>query len=124
MSGFDVEGDMTLAEDESDWTFVSGAIAIAQEIKVGAQIMKGSWYFDRNVGIDYLENIFVKSPDLRLVRLEFWNFLASVDGVMNVKAVDLRVDTASRTLFVTFEVETDFGTISDGFEFDFGLGLS
>jgi hypothetical protein len=112
MTCFAIPGDMALNADESDAVFVEGLTAVLNQIRAGAQVFKGTWHFDRNAGIDY-EQVFVKNPDLRVVRILFWDFLRNVPGVTDVESLDLRVDTLSRTLYVTFSVRTDFGTLQE-----------
>jgi ABC-type uncharacterized transport system YnjBCD permease subunit len=110
MTNFAIPGDMALNDDESDCVFIAGLAAVAQQLETGAQVIAGSWSYDRNAGID-IDNIFVKDPDLRLVRLAFFDYLVSVPDVVGVVSVNLRVDNATRTLYVTFEVATDFGPL-------------
>lgn len=113
MSCFNIPGDMALNEAESDCVFVDGLEAVRQQVIAGAQVIKESWSYDQNKGLDYIENVFVKNPDLRLVRLTFYEFFMSVPGVVAVTSANLRVDTATRTLYVYFEIETDFGPLTD-----------
>jgi hypothetical protein len=111
MTCFNIPGDMALNADESDAVFIEGLIAVAQQIETGAQVLSGTWTFDRNAGLN-VENIFVKDPDLRLVRLAFFDFLIGVPGVVAVTSADLRVDNSTRTLYVSFVVQTDFGPLA------------
>lgn len=113
MTGFAIPGDMALNADESDAVFVQGLTAVSNQIRAGAQVFKGTYHFDRNIGIDYLEEVFEKNPDLRVVRAVFWDFFQSIPGVVEVESVDLRVDKAARTLFVDFSVRTAFGTLAE-----------
>lgn len=112
MSCFPIAGDMALNADETDCVFIEGLTAVKQQIQTGAQVFRERWQFDRNAGVDY-EDVFVKDPDLRLVRLVFFDFLNSIPGVVDVTSLDLRVETQTRTLFVSFEVSTDFGNLQD-----------
>ena len=110
MSCFEIRGDMALNADETDCVFVEGLAAVEQQIEAGVQVFKETWHYDLNAGL-VIENIFVKDPDLRLVRLAFYDFLLAVPGVVTVASANLRVDSDTRTLFVDFEVQTDFGPL-------------
>jgi hypothetical protein len=112
MTCFAIPGDMVLNAEESDCEFVNGLIAVANQIQFGAQIVRGTWTFDKNAGLA-LDDIFEKNPDLRVIRTIFWDFFLTVTGVIEVESVDLRVDVPSRTLFVHFVVRTDFGPLED-----------
>jgi len=111
---------MALNADESDCSFVEGLEAVRQQVIVGAQVFKGRWQFDQNKGLDYLELVFEKNVDLRLVRLMFYEFFLSVPGVVAVTSANLRTDNVTRTLFVSYEIETDFGPLADVLELFFG----
>lgn len=111
MTCFSIPGDMALNAEESDCVFIEGLDAVAQQIETGAQVFAGTWHFDLGAGLD-IENIFVKDPDLRLIRLAFYDFLAGVPGVLAVTSANLRVSNETRTLFVDFEVRTDFGPLA------------
>ncbi len=117
---FTIPGDMALNDDASDCKFVEGLDAIRQQAIAGAQVFKGIWSFDANKGLDYLELLFEKNPDLRLVRLMFYQFFLSIPGVSAVTSANLRVDTVTRTLYVSFEIQTDFGPLQDTLALVFG----
>lgn len=120
MSCFNIPGDMALNADESDCVFVEGIEAVRQQIIAGAQVFKGRWQFDQNKGLE-IDDIFEKDRDLRLIRLMFYEFFLSVPGVVAATSADLRVDTATRTLYVSFVVETDFGPLADTLQLEFGV---
>ena len=109
MACFTIPGDLALNSDETDLVFTQGAAAISQQIKVGAQVFRGRWKYDRNVGLRALEAIFVKGPSLPVIRAEFWAFFASIPGVVEVLAVDLRLERSTRTLFVKYSLKCDSG---------------
>lgn len=120
MSCFNIAGDMALNAGETDCVFVEGLTAVLQQIKAGAQVFAGTWTYDAKKGLDYLERVFEKNPDLRLVRLMFYEFFLSIPGVIAVTSADLRVDNVTRTLYVYFEVETDFGPLTEKIALVFG----
>lgn len=105
---------MALNAAETDCVFVEGVTAVAQQIRTGLQVFANTWHFDRNAGIAYIDEVFVNNPDLRGIRTIFWDFFFTVPGVTEVQTLSLRVDSAERTLFVSFVVVTEYGsTISD-----------
>lgn len=104
---------MALNADETDCVFVDDATAVLQQIKTGAQIFAGTWHFDQTVGIDYLEDILVNNPDMRLVRTRFWAFFASIPGVTEVIQVNLNLDEVARILYVQFVVAVGATQVAD-----------
>lgn len=113
MACFNVPGDVGLNDDESDLVLVQGVQAIVQQIRVGLQVFRGRWKYDRNAGVPFIEAILVNNPDMRVVRAIFWTYLMSVDGVSSIEALDLRLDRAERILYVDFRLKTEAGEIAE-----------
>jgi hypothetical protein len=120
MSCFNIPGDMALSADETDCVFVEGLVSVLQQIRAGAQVFAGRWIYDAKKGLAYIEQVFEKNPDLRIVKLMFYEFFLSIPGVNAVTSTDLRVDNATRTLYVHFEVDTDFGPLAEKIALVFG----
>lgn len=111
MSCFTIPGDVALNATETDLVLVQDLAAIQQQIRVGCQVFKGRWKFDRNKGLAQVEQIFTKGPDLRVIRSIFWEFLISIAGVAEVQALDLRFNKADRILYVDFRVLCESGQV-------------
>jgi hypothetical protein len=109
--GFPIHGDLELTADGRDLVLLSGAAKVAQSIRVGAQIFKGSWRYDRSAGIPYFQEILVAGPQLELVRRRFHEFLTRTPGVAAVTSLTLRHDRASATIYVDFHVVVETGEI-------------
>ncbi len=100
--GFDIVGDLQLTEDGRDLEFVSGGAKIVQSIRTRAQIFKGSWRYDRNVGVPYFEDILVHGASAELVRRRFYELIIGTDGVTAVTKLTLRFDSPNATVYVDF----------------------
>lgn len=105
--GFAVPGDIALTPDGRDIQLVSGAAKVSQNIKVRAGIFKGSWRYDRRLGMPYFEDIFAFGASSELVRRRFYDLLAQTDGVLSVQTLTIRFDRSAETIFVEFVVLTD-----------------
>lgn len=113
MTCFNISGDAALNEAEDDLAVVVGVDSIVQQIRAGLQVFANRWHYDRRAGIDYLENVFVKNPDLRVIRTIFWSFFMSIEGVAEVLDIELIVDSATRTLIVRYKLLTELGETAD-----------
>lgn len=111
--GFPVPGDIELSADGRELLVVEGRAKIAQSIKTRAQIFKGSWRYDRALGVPYFEDILVAGRSVELVRRRFHELIAGTDGVTGVTGLALTFDSATETISVKFDCTTVFGTVSD-----------
>jgi hypothetical protein len=117
--GFDVVGDLALTSDGRDIQLVWGAKKVLQRIRTRAQIFKGSWRYDRQLGMPYFQEILVAGANLELVRRRFQEMLIGTAGVTTIQALTLRIDRSSGTLLVEFSVVCDSGElISDTLDFE------
>ena len=83
---------------------VSGAELTAQRIRIRLRWQFGEWAQDISRGVDYVGQIFVKAPDLEVVRALL---LAAVTPVAAVRTLTL--ERTGTQLLVT--LETDDGMI-------------
>jgi hypothetical protein len=109
--GFPVLGDLQLTPDGRDLQLVSGAAKVAQSIRVRAQIFKGSWRYDRQLGMPYFQDILVFGSSVELVRRRFHEMISSTDGVLSIQSLTIRFDRTSQTIFVEFSCVTDTSEI-------------
>lgn len=109
--GWPVTGDLQLTDDGRDLQLVFGAAKVAQNIKVRAQTFKGSWRYDRQIGMPYFEDILAFGASSELVRRRFHDLLANTDGVLSVQSLTLRFDRTRGTIYVEFSVITDTSEI-------------
>ncbi len=100
-------GDIQLTDDGRDLQLVTGAAKVAQSIKVRAGTFRGSWRYDRRVGLPYFEDILAFGASLELVRRRFYDLLAQTDGVLSVQSLTIEFDRPNETVFVKFAVLTD-----------------
>jgi hypothetical protein len=107
--GFAVEGDLALTSDGRDVDLVSGPAKIAQSIRTRAQIFKGSWRYDRKLGVPYFQDILVTGASKELVRRRFQELLSGTDGVLSVTSLAIRFEGS--TVYVDFVVVADTGEV-------------
>lgn len=117
--GFPIQGDLELTADGRDFVLVSGAEKVAQNIKVRLEMFKGTWRYDRNLGMPFFQEILVAGASLELIRRRFYDALIGTPGVTGVTKLTTRIDPSAQgaILRVYFAVTTDSGLISDTLDF-------
>lgn len=109
--GFPVRGDVALTEDGRDLQLISGAARVAQSIRVRAQIFKGSWRYDRQVGVPYFQDILVFGASVELVRRRFQELISNTPGVLSIQSLSVRFDRTNATIYVEFSAVADTGEV-------------
>lgn len=109
--GFPVRGDVALTEDGRDLQLISGAARVAQSIRVRAQIFKGSWRYDRQVGVPYFQDILVFGASVELVRRRFQELISTTPGVLSIQTLSVRFDRTDATIYVEFTAVADTGEV-------------
>lgn len=107
---FPILGDLEVTDDGRDLVLVAGRDKVAQSLRVGAQIFRGSWRYDRQRGIPYFQDILLAGPQLEVVRRRFHEFISETDGVTAVDSLTLRFDSAQATMYVDFIAVCDDGS--------------
>ncbi len=107
--GFPIRGDLALTTDGRDLLMVAGPPKVLQSIRTRAQIFKGTWRYDRQLGVPYFQDILVAGPSAQLVRRRFYELLIETDGVLSVNSLNIRLEPP--TIFVDFVVVADNGEV-------------
>ena len=82
---------------------------VAQKLKIRLSTQKREWIFDQTMGIDYRGVVMAKAPDLRVINGAFIAEISRVTEVRRIRRLELLNDTLSRTLGVSFDVDTIYG---------------
>lgn len=109
MTGFQVEGDLALSEDETEMVLVAGARAVEQQIRTGSTNWLGFLPYDPDQGLPMTERILGKNRDLRNVEQAFREWFAAIPGVVSVDSVAVALDRSTRLLSVLFAVTCENG---------------
>lgn len=79
------------------------------------RFFRGEWFRDIRQGFPWRELVFVKSPDLEIIRSAYRQMLLSTPGVIAVRELKLTPDYATRTIAIDFHVVgTEGEVISNG----------
>lgn len=107
--------DLQLDDATHDLVFVNGALQlrvdVAQKIKIRLLFVRGEWFLDIEEGLPYLQQIFVKSPNLDLLRSVYRSEIMNTLGVLDVRTIELTYETTTRKLSVSWSADTDQGEV-------------
>lgn len=102
---------------ENDLALDKGQLVLVTDVAEEAAIVlrnrfrfvKGEYFLDVRQGVPYFDVVFVKNPDVLLVRQVFRDVILSVQGIK--KIIDLRtsLDAKTRKLSFFFRAQADNG---------------
>jgi hypothetical protein len=95
----------------NDLVLNSGQTALEQDLASRLRTVRGEWFLDTSVGLPYFEDVFVKKPNLNAFRTELRAAIEATPGVVEVTALDLKLDNSTRQLAITFNARTDLGEL-------------
>ena len=92
--------------------FVEGVDAIVQNLRIRLRFMLGEWFLDQRLGIPYIEQIFVSSPDVPLVDALLKRAILTTPGIAAVPVFQSRFESAERRYYVDrFEAKLIDGSV-------------
>jgi len=74
----------------------------------------GDWFLDLNKGNAYFQWLFVKNPNLEVIRANFRAIILSVDPIVSTEVTAFDYDKATRKLTYIFTAECSDGSIISG----------
>ena len=83
-----------------DIVLINGIEQIAQSIKSSLLVFMGEWFLNTTIGIDYLNRVFTKQTNSRIVRSIILRNLQKHENVVRVTDLQLNVDRVNSTLDV------------------------
>jgi hypothetical protein len=108
---FDFQGDLQLSDDETRFVLVGGQRRLRQRLQIGMQRLKGTWRWDRSLGLPLAE---IEKLTESLLRSLLRSYLLSYPEVKRVKTLDVKPDPDEPSLgLVSYVVVTDEGEIDD-----------
>ena len=91
-----------LALENGTLAFCSGAAFYRQKLAARFKFFLGEWFLDARQGIPYYQSVFVKNPDLDLIRSLFRKVILTTPGIKQIKTFSLSYDPAARSLAFAF----------------------
>lgn len=77
---------------------------VRQKLQTRFKFFLAEWFRDLRQGIPYYRDVFVRNPDLDVIRSVFRDVILSVVEITSIARLDPVYDPAARTLAFDFEV--------------------
>ena len=97
----------------NDLILIDNAERIAQQVLITLRFWLGEWFLDTREGMPYLEYVLVKNPNMSHIRQILTEKIQSVEGVKSIVSLNFDFRRVTRELYVAFEVDTDYGLITE-----------
>lgn len=83
-------------------------------IKNRFKFVRGEYFLDTRIGVPYFGTVFVKNPNVLLVRRVFRDVIMSVQGIKSIIDLSVSLNAKTRKLTFTFRALADNGKIITG----------
>ena len=97
----------------NDLILIDNAERVAQQVLITLRFWLGEWFLDTREGVPYLEYVLVKNPNMSHIRQILTEKIQSVEGVKSIVSLDFDFRRVTRELYVDFEVDTDYGLVTE-----------
>jgi hypothetical protein len=108
----DENGDITINKSA---TGISGVI---QRIRTRVQIFLEEWFLNESVGIPYFQKLLGHKFNLIVANSSFRKEIAKVQGVVQVRTVNVTFEGRTRTLTIDLNARTEFGDLLTSLQVD------
>jgi hypothetical protein len=97
----------TLTVRNGELVLVTGEEAIEQQLRLRLKFFLGEFFLDELQGIPYYREVFIKNPNLQLLRSIFTQAILSTPRIASVDSLELSIDGETRTLNLAFVATMD-----------------
>lgn len=108
--------DLLLTDDEDLYLSASGDVeftdSVIQAIKIRLKWFEGEWRINTDYGMPYYDDVFVKNPSVALLESRIRQEILTVDEVVSVDSVSIKIDSTTRKATVKFAATTADGSKS------------
>lgn len=97
----------------NDLILIDNTERVAQQVLITLRFWLGEWFLDTRQGVPYLEYVLVKNPNMNHIRQILAEKIQNVEGVNNIVSLDFDFRRITRELYVDFEIDTDYGLVTE-----------
>ena len=109
-------GDL-LFDDTGDVVVAAGKDAIITHVRVRLRFLQGECVFDQRLGFPYRQAVFIKRPNLDLIRAYVRATIESTPGIEAVTELRLTHERRTRALAIRFRATTTAHGVIDSSEY-------
>lgn len=95
---------------------ISGVEWVTQTVRVTVQLFHGEWFADESIGIPYFQSILGQKYSEAEITKIFAEEILEISEINQILELSTSYNGPTRTLSVTFRVNTVFGEVSDSVE--------
>jgi hypothetical protein len=106
------EGDLALTLGRL--TLIDGTEEKAQKLRNRLRMFEGEWFLDVRVGVPWFSVVFVKAPDLEVVKRLLRKVILATPGIVSVTELSVEFDRGTRELEYEFTAVDDTGVTIEG----------
>ena len=100
-----IENDNNLNIVNHDLAFTPNvSLYVSQKIRIKLSFFLAEWYLNKNIGLPYFDQIFVKNPDINFIEDIYKVKILEIPEVKELTSLSLEFE--SRRLLVSFSVIT------------------
>lgn len=104
------KGDLALVG--GTYRLVAGVDHLRNKIRQRCRFFLGEWWLDPRQGIPYRRDVFVKNPNVTVVRSIFRRVLSTTPGVKVVRRFALTIESSTRKMKIDYEVTGTDGELA------------
>lgn len=109
MSDIRIDADANIPITDNDLEIVTGQEAIGQDIRRSIRVVKGEYFRDVNMGIDYNNEILIKGATAELISTRFRAEIFAVPGVLDIRGFNITQEGRAATITIE-KIVTQEGT--------------
>lgn len=94
-------------------TLVTDDEAVAQHLMIRLRHFLGEWELNTLEGIPFFRDVFIKAPNLGLVRDIFRHAIIHTTGITSVEEISIDVNAGTRQAAISFRCTFDSGAVLD-----------
>lgn len=110
---YDLKLDRTGDLEISDTGDVMLTKSVRQAVEIRLRWLFGEWRFAPEAGVPYFDRIMVKKPDIEGIKRILRTEIMAVDGMTDVKNLQVVIDAKSRGATITFDGTADGENFSE-----------
>ena len=105
----------------------SGDIYLTQNARQAVRIRLlwffNEWRFAPGLGVPYFEEVFIKNPNINRLRRIVYEQAKSVDGVIDVRNININIENAARKARFCFDLMLQEETYREEVEIPWGVNM-
>jgi hypothetical protein len=101
---------------------LTGKAALGLATAQTCRFIRGEWFLDSTAGVPYVQDFFVKNPNLNHCREDLRQELLHSPGILSVESLDLTLNTLTRRASVSFKANGTLNVTTEVTAFGGGSG--